>query len=174
VEIGRCANWQHRLVMIIDCAYFVAGRDVEAISLGDAGRRAGEGAGFVWVALSDPVTEDLDALSPAFDLPSYAVQDTPAGYQRPKLERHGETTILTVTTVHHDEAGAQLELGAVHILVGARHAIAIGQSSPGALRGASERLRVTSRRRHARSHGGGMGRARRGDRRQRTRRRRGR
>jgi magnesium transporter len=96
----------------------------------------------VWVALSDPAAEDLDELSTAFDLPSLGVQDTPAGYQRPKLERHGESTILTVTTVDHDEAGAQLEIGAVDIFVGARYAIAIGRSSPGALRGASERLRA--------------------------------
>jgi len=30
------------------------------VSLGDAGRLAGEAAGFVWVALSDPAADDLD------------------------------------------------------------------------------------------------------------------
>ena len=45
-------------------------------------------------------------------------------------------------TVRHDETGTQLEIGAVDILVGARYAIAIGQSSPDALEGASERLRT--------------------------------
>ena len=117
--------------MIIDCAHFVAGvRDVEPMSLGDAGRRAGEAVGFVWVALSDPAADDLDELSTAFDLPHLAVQDTPEGYQRPKLEHHGESTILTVKTVRHDETGTQLEIGVVDIFVGARYAIAIGQSSP--------------------------------------------
>jgi magnesium transporter len=126
--------------MIIDCAHFVAGRDVEPMSLGDAGRWSVEVAGFVWVALSDPAAEDLDELSTAFDLP-FAVQDTRAGYQRPKLERHGQSTFLTVTTVRHGDSGAQLEIGAVDIVVGARYAIAVGQSSPDALRAASERLR---------------------------------
>jgi magnesium transporter len=129
--------------MIIDCAHFVAGgQDVVPVSLGDAGRLAGEAAGFVWVALSDPAADDLDELSTAFDLPHLAVQDTSEGYQRPKLEHHGESTILTVKTVRKDETGTQLEIGAVDILVGARHAIAIGQSSPDALEGASERLRT--------------------------------
>ena len=129
--------------MIIDCAHFLAGvRDGDPMSLGDAGRLAGEAAGFVWVALSDPAVDDLDELSMAFDLPHLAVQDTPEGYQRPKLEHHGETTILTVKTVRHDESGTQLEIGAVDIFVGARYAIAIGQSSPDALEGASERLRT--------------------------------
>jgi magnesium transporter len=129
--------------MIIDCAHFLAGvRDGDPMSLGDAGRLAGEAAGFVWVALSDPAVDDLDELSMAFDLPHFAVQDTPEGYQRPKLEHHGETTILTVKTVRHDESGTQLAIGAVDIFVGARYAIAIGRSSPDALEGASERLRT--------------------------------
>jgi magnesium transporter len=129
--------------MIIDCAHFVAGgQDVVPVSLGDAGRLAGEAAGFVWVALSDPAADDLDELSTAFDLPHFAVQDTPEGYQRPKLEHHGESTILTVKTVRHDETGTQLEIGAVDVFVGARYAIAIGQSSPDALEGATERLRT--------------------------------
>ena len=129
--------------MIIDCAHFLAGvRDGDPMSIGDAGRLAGEAAGFVWVALSDPAVDDLDELSMAFDLPHFAVQDTPEGYQRPRLEQHGETTILTVKTVRHDESGTQLEIGAVDIFVGARYAIAIGRSSPDALEGASERLRT--------------------------------
>ena len=128
--------------MIIDCAHFVAGgRDAEPMSLGDAGRRTAEAAGFVWVALSDPAADDLDELSTAFDL-HLAVQETPGGYQRSKLEHHGESTILTVKTVRHDETGTQLEIGSVDIFVGARYAIAIGQSSPEALEGASERLRT--------------------------------
>jgi magnesium transporter len=128
--------------MILDCAHFVAGgQGVVPVSLGDAGRLAGEAAGFVWVALSDPAAGDLDELSTAFDLPHLAVQDTSEGYQRPKLEHHGESTILTVKTVRH-ETGTQLEIGAVDIFVGAHYAIAIGQSSPDALEGASERLRT--------------------------------
>jgi magnesium transporter len=127
--------------MIIDCAHFLAGvRDVEPMSLGDAGRRAGAVEGFVWVALSDPAADEVDELVNAFDLPPLAIPDTPEGYQRPKLEHHGQSTILTVKTVHRDEAETQLEIGTVNIFVGARYAIAIGQSSPDALRGASERL----------------------------------
>jgi magnesium transporter len=129
--------------MMIDCAYFPAGgRGVEPLSLGDAGRRADEAAGFVWVALSDPAADDLDELSAAFGLPHFAVEHTPEGYQRPTLEHHGESTVLKVKTVRHDDTGTQLEVGAVDIFVGARYAIAIGQSSPDALVGASERLRT--------------------------------
>ena len=49
--------------MIIDCARYVAGvRVVESMSLGDAGGLARQTEGFVWVALSDPGADELDAL----------------------------------------------------------------------------------------------------------------
>ena len=80
--------------MIIDRAHFVAGgQDVLPVSVGDAGRLAGEAAGFARVAFSDPAADDLDELSTAFDLPHFAVHDTSEGYRRPKLEHHGESTI---------------------------------------------------------------------------------
>ena len=129
--------------MTIDRAHYVAGvRDGERVGLDEAGRLARETTGFVWIALSDPAAHELDELVRAFDLPSLPVGATPERYQRPKLEQHGESTVLTVKTVRHDETGTELEIGAVDILLGARFAIAIGQSSPDALEGASERLRA--------------------------------
>ena len=129
--------------MIIDCARYVAGvRHVERTSLGDAGRLAHQPEGFVWVALSDPGSDELDEVVAAFGLEGVALDTTPVGSQRPKLEHRGETTILTMTTVRADGAGTQLEVGAVDIFVGGRYAIAIGTSSPDALEGASERLRT--------------------------------
>ena len=129
--------------MIIDCARYVSGvRVVEPMSLAEAGRLARETEGFVWVALSDPTADELNELSTAFDLPDLAIRHSPEGYQRPKLEHHGENTKLTVKTVRHDETRTQLEIGVVDIFVGARYAIAIGQSSSDALAGASERLRT--------------------------------
>jgi magnesium transporter len=129
--------------MIIDCARYVAGvRVVEPMSFGDAGRLARETEGFVWVALSDPAADELDELGAAFGVQRLALETTPEGYQRPKLEHHGEHTVLTVKTVRTDGSKTQLEIGAVDIFVGGRYAIAIGQSSPDALEGASARLRT--------------------------------
>ena len=129
--------------MIIDRALYVAGvRDVQPTSLSNAGWLARESTGFVWIALSDPAARELDELWRDFDLQQVPVGTTPERYQRPKLEQHGESTILTVTTVRHDETGMELEIGAVDIVLGAHYAIAIGQSSPEALEGASERLRA--------------------------------
>jgi magnesium transporter len=129
--------------MIIDCARYVAGvRVVEPMSLGEAGRLTRETEGFVWVALSDPAADELDELGAAFGVQLLALEGTPEGYQRPKMEHHGESTILTVKTVRTDGCKTPLEIGAVDIFVGGGYAIAIGQSSPDALESASERLRT--------------------------------
>jgi magnesium transporter len=129
--------------MILDCAHFVAGvRVVEPVSLADAGALARETDGFVWVALSDPAAHEVDELGRAFGVQPSARNEAPHGYQRPKLEHHGERTILAVTTARTDESNTTLEIGAVEILVGGHHAIAIDTSSADALVGASERLRT--------------------------------
>jgi magnesium transporter len=127
--------------MIIDCARYVAGlRAAKPMSLADAGRLARESEGFVWVALGDPSADELDELSTAFGVPRTALDGGPGGYQRPRLQHHGESTMLTVKTLHSDDSGTRLEIGAVDIVVSPHYAIAIGQSSPDALEGASERL----------------------------------
>lgn len=143
VENSAFVRWQHHLVMITDCAHYVAGvRAVEPLNLRDAGRLASRTQGFVWVALSDATADELHELRTAFDVPRFALEGAPEGYERPKLEQHGERTILTVKTVRPDGSETQLEVGAVDIFVGGRYAIATGQSSPDALVGASERLRT--------------------------------
>ena len=129
--------------MIIDCAHFVAGvRASDPVSLGDAGRLARQSEGFAWVALSDPAADELDELGAAFGVQRSALAGTSEGFQRPKLEHHGESTILTVKTVRADGSTASLGIGVIDIFVGGRYAIAIGQSSSEALEGASERLRT--------------------------------
>jgi magnesium transporter len=127
--------------MITDCAHYLAGvRHVEPMSVGDAGRLAREGSGFVWLASSDPGPDELDELGTSFGLPGRAVEEAQEGRQRPKLEDYGESAFLVVKTVRYDEAKAQIEIGELDIFVGARYAIAISRSSSGALIGARERL----------------------------------
>lgn len=127
--------------MIIDCTHFVAGiRDGGPLSLGDAGRLARQTEGFVWVALSDPDADELDELGAAFGIERTDLAGTSVGFQRPKLEHHGQTTVLTVKTVCVDGAATPIRIGTVDIFVGGRFAIAIGQSNAEVLDGATERL----------------------------------
>jgi magnesium transporter len=135
------SKWQHRAVRIVDCAHFVAGgRVVEPVALADAGALARGTDGFVWVALSDPADHEVDELGRVFGVQPSAPNDTPQGYQRPKLEHHGERTTLAVKTPRADESTTTLDVGAVEIFIGGHYAIAIGTSSADALDAASARL----------------------------------
>lgn len=96
----------------------------------------------MWVALSDPSPEELHELSTTFGVQLSALTRTLEGQQRPRLEHHGESLILTAKTVRSGGPTTPLKVGAVDIVVGRRYAVAIGQSSPDALTGASERLRT--------------------------------
>ncbi len=130
--------------MITDSARYVAGVRVGApMSLADAGRQARATDGFVWVALSDPVADELDELGAAFGVQRLDLDESPPGYRRPKLAHHGESTILNVKTVRPGVSDVPLEIGVVDIVVGGGYAIAIGHSSSDALEGASERLRTS-------------------------------
>jgi magnesium transporter len=127
--------------MIVDCAHYLAGvRHIAPTSLGDAGRLAREGSGFVWLALSEPGPDELDGVGTSFDLPELAVEDARAAHQRPKLADYGESVFLVAKTTRYDQAQPQIEVGELDMFLGARYAIAISRSSAGPLAGARERL----------------------------------
>jgi magnesium transporter len=127
--------------MIIDSAHYLDGtRDDEGLSLAEAGRRAAQGRGFVWLALSDPSAEELAQLGTSFDVPALAVEDMREGHQRPKLERYGDGEFLVVKTVHHRGGERRLIFGELEAFFGPSCAIVAGWHSPAALAGARERL----------------------------------
>jgi len=55
----------------------------------------------VWVALSDPHADELGELGAVFDLPQVSVEPRRDRHERPRLEAHGQITILTLKTVRH-------------------------------------------------------------------------
>jgi magnesium transporter len=131
--------------MIIDSARYEDGTiAVAPIDIADAGRHAAAGDGFVWVALSDPSADELDALRVAFELRAMTPDTSPQRTRRPRLEQHGGTTMLSVKTARLDARGSSIEIGDVDVLIGGHHALAIGHACPEVLAGASERLRTGS------------------------------
>jgi magnesium transporter len=127
--------------MIVDCAHYLAGvRHVAPTSLGDAGRLAREGSGFVWLALSEPGPDELDDVGSSFHLPVLAVEEARAGHQRPMLEDYGESAFLVAKTTRYDQATAQVEVGELDMFLGPHYAIAVSRSTAVPLAGARERL----------------------------------
>lgn len=127
--------------MIIDCARYRAGvRQAEATSVADAARLSREASGFVWLAVSEPDSEELNELGASFDLPALAVEDALEGHQRPKLEEYGGCVFVVVKTVRYDRATTQFDIGELDVFLGSRYAIVVGRAATDVLAGARQRL----------------------------------
>jgi magnesium transporter len=127
--------------MIIDCAWYHAGvRQAEANSVAEAARLSREGSGFVWLAVSDPDSGEVNELGASFDLPALAVEDALEGHQRPKLEEYGECVFVVVKTVRYDQATTQFDIGELDVFLGSRYAVVVGRAATDVLARARERL----------------------------------
>jgi magnesium transporter len=128
--------------MILESAHYVDGvpRD-EELSAAEAGRRAREGSGFVWLAVADPSAAELEQLRTAFDLPRLAVEDVREGHQRAKLERYPQTDFIVVKTVRYDDAAKGVEVSELELFVGAGYAIVTSPGNSSPFGGVRERLK---------------------------------
>jgi magnesium transporter len=93
---------------IVDCALYVDGERqpgewhyADALT---AARR--QRNGFLWLGLREPSADQLADIGETFGLHELAVEDGVKSSQRPKVERYGEMTLVTMRTaryVEHDE-----------------------------------------------------------------------
>ncbi|RZL35507.1 MAG: magnesium and cobalt transport protein CorA [Rubrivivax sp.] len=126
--------------MLINSAVYVDGRIVAEPGLAGVSEALESQSGFVWIALRDPGDDELELLQRELNLPPLAVEDARKGHQRPKLEEYGD---MLFAAMHLLEAGPDgLEVGEVHVFVGARFIVSVRhRSTQGFLgvRGRSER-----------------------------------
>ncbi|WP_167100576.1 magnesium and cobalt transport protein CorA [Mycobacterium sp. DL592] len=109
---------------VVDCGVYVDGQRLpEVFSPRMARDRVNTvGAGFVWLGLLEPGREQMEAVADVFALHPSVVDDAVRAFERPKLERHGDTLILVLKTVHyipHETAavGQIVETGEIMICV---------------------------------------------------------
>jgi magnesium transporter len=114
--------------MLINSAVYDDGRVVAEPDLDDLSEALQAQSGFVWIALRDPTDDELTRLQHELDLPPLAVEDARKGHQRPKLEEYGE---ILFAAMHLLEAGPDggLEVGEVHVFVGARFVVSVRHRS---------------------------------------------
>lgn len=113
--------------MLINSAVYDDGRVVAEPALDHVCEALGRQSGFVWIALKDPSDEELDLLQRELSLPPLAVEDARKGHQRPKLEEYGD---ILFAAMHLLETGPDgLEVGEVHVFVGARFVVSVRHRS---------------------------------------------
>ncbi|GAB3866657.1 hypothetical protein GCM10027610_119290 [Dactylosporangium cerinum] len=118
---------------IVDCALYVDGvrqpgdwHYAEALTAARKHRHA-----FVWVGLKEPGGREMAAIAETFQLHELAVEDAVTSSQRPKVERYGDMTFMTMRTaryVEHDElteSSEVVETGDVLMFIGEHFIITV-------------------------------------------------
>ncbi|GIJ51510.1 magnesium transport protein CorA [Virgisporangium aliadipatigenens] len=93
---------------IVDCGLYLNGeRQTDRLHYADALAAAREhDNGFVWLGLKEPTAAQFAGIAQTFGLHELAVEDAVKSLQRPKVERYGEMTFMTLRTaryVEHEE-----------------------------------------------------------------------
>ena len=88
-------------LMLINSVAYQEGNRIRDVPLDgiDACRR--EEKCFVWVALKDAESGEIDRLHEIFELPDLAVEDARHGHQRPKLEEYGDQLFVALHLLEH-------------------------------------------------------------------------
>jgi magnesium transporter len=109
--------------MIVNCVAYQEGRklaDIRAEEIHEYLRRPGC---FVWVALYEPIPEELELMQREFGLHELAVEDARKGNQRPKVEEYGDSLFVVLRTAELE--AENLKVGEVDIFVGRNYVLSV-------------------------------------------------
>src|SRR6185295_18390766 len=106
--------------MLINCVAYQNGKKLGDIPVADISDYVTRPECFVWVALYDPTSAEIDEMAAEFGLHPLAVEDARKGHQRPKIEEYEDSLFVVLHTVETkpDEPDAQFLTGEVDIFVG--------------------------------------------------------
>ncbi len=112
--------------MLINCVVYKNGRKLADIPVEDISEYVHQDDCFVWVALFEPTSEDLDLMAEEFELHPLAVEDAKKGHQRPKIEEYEDSLFAVLQTVEYG-AGPDvgLRIGEIAIFVGRNYILSV-------------------------------------------------
>jgi len=109
--------------VLINCVAYQDGRKLADIQPSEISSYVTRPECFVWVALLEPASDELDAMQQEFDLHHLAVEDARHGHQRPKIEEYGESLFAVLHTV--EVAGDALNVGEMAVFVGRNYLLSV-------------------------------------------------
>lgn len=113
--------------MLINCVAYQDGKKLADIPVDDISDYVERRDCFVWVALRDPLPEELTVMQHEFCLHELAVEDARRGHQRPKIEEYGDSLFAVVKTV--EIIDGELVVGEVDIFVGDNYVLSARSNS---------------------------------------------
>jgi magnesium transporter len=113
--------------MLVNCAAYQNGRKLADVPRHEVSAYVQRPECFVWVALKDPDSAELDALGQQFGLHPLAVEDARHGHQRPKLEEYGDSLFVVLHTIELE--GDALRTGELDVFVGTNYVLSVRSRS---------------------------------------------
>lgn len=110
--------------MLINCAAYQDGKKLADIEIDDISVYLAKPECFVWVALKDPGSDELETMKDEFGLHELAIEDVLNGHQTPKIEEFGESLFAVMHTVEMEEDG-ELKIGEVDVFVGSNYVLSV-------------------------------------------------
>lgn len=114
--------------MLINCVLYEHGKRIRDIPLDQHTRWTCATPGsFVWVALKDATSEELDIVQRQFGLHELAVEDARSGHQRPKVDEYGDSLFFVLHLV--ELVDGDLNVGEVDVFVGPSYVVSVRNRS---------------------------------------------
>lgn len=126
--------------MLINCVAYEKGSKLADIAAADISEYIARPDCFVWVALSDATSAELDEMRAEFNLHELAVEDASHGHQRPKIEEYGQSLFAVMHLLEPDTAQpGQFNLGEVDVFIGSNYVLSVRNRSKQGFLGVRDR-----------------------------------
>jgi len=102
--------------MLINCIAYMDGRKIADIPTSDIHNYLRQEDCFVWVALKDATSAELQEMKSQFNLHELAVEDALVGHQRPKIEEYGNCLFAVIKLVEMRDG--EPHVGEVAVFIG--------------------------------------------------------
>lgn len=109
--------------MLINCVAYQAGKKLRDIPVEDISEYIKIPDCFVWVALKDPESSELQQMQEEFGLHDLAIEDARSGHQRPKIEEYGDSLFTVMHSIELREG--ELLVGEVDVFVAKDYVLSI-------------------------------------------------
>ena len=109
--------------MLVNCAAYQDGRKLADVDTRDISTYVSRKDCFVWVALYEPDTDELEAMQREFGLHELAVEDARHGHQLPKMEEYGDELFVVLHTVQWVDG--EIHTGEVDVFVGRNYVLTV-------------------------------------------------
>ena len=108
---------------LVNCAAYQDGRKVADIPVEQISDYLARPGCFVWVALKDPLPEELEKMQEEFGLHELAIEDAHHWHQRPKIEEYGDCLFVVLQVPHLRED--EMQVGEVDLFVGRNYVLSV-------------------------------------------------